>query len=147
MTAFLLIIFVLAGVVLVGSHFKGSISFGHAAIHNPFITYPCALCGVAMVLIICMLLAGTKSCKNDAKWMKRLKWFGRNGFTAMAIHNPIKGFVCVIVGVLFGCGSSTVSQSDSYSLVAFAVTLFITVLSIIAVNWTKNTCNKLKESI
>ena len=94
-----------------------------------------------------MLLAGTRSCKNDVKWMKWLKWFGRNSFTAMAIHNPIKGFVCVIVGVLFGCGSSAVSQSDSYSLVAFAVTLFITVLSIIAVNWTKNIYNKLKESI
>ena len=147
LTASLLITFVLAGVVLVGSHFNGSISFGHAAIHNPFITYPCALCGVAMVLIICMLLAGTKSCTNDVKWMKWLKWFGRNSFTAMAIHNPIKGFVCVIVGVLFGCGSSAVSQSDSYSLVAFAVTLVITVLSIIAVNWTKNIYNKLKESI
>lgn len=88
----------------------------------------------------------TKACKNDVMRMKLLKWFGCNSFTAMAVHNPIKGFVCVIVGVLFGCGSSAVSQSDAYSLVAFSVTLVVTIIGIIVVNLTKNTYNKLKES-
>ena len=142
----LLIAFLLAGIVLVGSHFNGSISFGHAAIHNPFITYPCALSGVAMVLIVCMLLADIKACKNDVMWMKWLKWFGRNSFTAMAIHNPIKGFVCVIVGVLLGWGSSAVSQNGGCSLVAFAVTLVVTVVGITVVNWTKKKYKDLKES-
>lgn len=131
-------VFISGGIVLVGSHYNGSISFGHAEIHNPLITYPCALAGVAMMLIVCMLLAGTNACENNAIWMKWLKWFGRNSFTAMAIHNPIKGFVCVIVGALFGCRSAVVSKNDYYSLVAFAVTLIVTILGIIIVNKIKN---------
>lgn len=130
-------IIILAGVVMIGSHFNGSISFGHALIHNPLLTYPCALAGTAMVLITSMLLAGMRECENHVFWINWLKWFGRNSFTAMAIHNPIRGFVCVIVGVLFGCGSSAVSQSDGYSLAAFVITLVVTVTGIVVINWIK----------
>ena len=85
----------------------------------------------------------TESCRNDAKWMHWIKWFGRNSFTAMAIHNPIKGFVCVIVGVLLGCGSAAVSNNGSYSVVAFVLTLTITIVGISLVNWVKTVYNKL----
>lgn len=133
----------LGSLVFIGSSCNGSISFGHADIHNPLITYPCALAGIAMMLLFCMLLAGTESCRNDAKWMHWIKWFGRNSFTAMAIHNPIKGFVCVIVGVLLGCGSAAVSNNGSYSVVAFVLTLTITIVGISLVNWVKTVYNKL----
>ena len=134
----LLLVIGLAAFVLVGSHYNGSISFGHADIHNPLITYPCAFMGVFMILLICMLLASTKACENNVVWMKWLKWFGRNSFTAMAIHNPIKGIVCVVVGIVLGCGSTQVSQSDSYAFVAFVVTLTTTVVGICITNWIKN---------
>lgn len=75
--------------------------------------------------------------------MHWIKWFGRNSFTAMAIHNPIKGFVCVIVGVLLGCGSAAVSNNGSYSVVAFVLTLTITIVGISLVNWVKTVYNKL----
>ena len=133
----LVLAFVLAVIVMIGSSANGSISFGHAAIHNPLITYSCAFAGIAMLLLICMLLAGTKACLNNARWMQDLKWFGRNSFTAMAIHNPIKGFVCLIVGTVFNCSSAIVSESDSYSLISFVITLFLTVVGIMIVNLIK----------
>ena len=133
--ASLLVSLVLASLVLIGSRCNGSISFGHADIHNPLITYPCAFAGVAMMLLFCILLAGTKACVKNTWWMCCLKWFGRNSFTAMAIHNPIKGLVCIIVGLIFGCGSMAVSQNVAYSMVAFLVTLAVTVVGIMAVNW------------
>lgn len=134
----LILFLILAVVVMIGSHFNGSISFGHAAIHNPLITYPCAFAGIIMLLLICLFLAGTNACLHNAKWIQWFKWFGRNSFTAMAIHNPIKGFVCIIVGTIFDCSSATVSKSNGYSLVAFAITLLLTVVGIMAVNWIKN---------
>lgn len=130
----LLLTIVFAAIVVVGSHFNGSISFGHAELHNPLITYPCAFMGVAMMLLICMLLASTKACTENVKWMQWLKWFGRNSFTAMAIHNPIKGFACVIVGVLMHCGSGAVSKNSLYSFVAFIITLIATIVGIIVWN-------------
>lgn len=127
----------LAVIVLVGSHFNGSISFGHASLHNPLITYPCAFMGITMMLIFCMLLASSKPCVENHRWMQWIKWFGRNSFTAMAIHNPIKGFACVIVGVLIHCGSDAVSKNSGYSFIAFVVTLFATIGGIFMWNWLK----------
>lgn len=92
---------VFAYVVYVGSQYNGSISFGHADIgKNVFVTYGCGLAGTLMWLIGCILLADTKINKAGVKLLEWTKWFGRNSFNAMAIHNPIKGFVC-------GCWSCT----------------------------------------
>lgn len=131
------LVIVLATIVLLGSHYNGSISFGHASLHNPLITYPCAFMGIAMMLLVCMLLANTRACVENKRWMQGLKWFGRNSFTAMAIHNPIKGFACVMVGVIMHCGSDTVSMNSSFSFIAFVVTLLATIGGIIMWNWLK----------
>ena len=133
----LLLAIVFATIVMVGSHFNGSISFGHAELHNPLIAYACSFMGVAMMLIICMLLASTKACTENVKWMQWLKWFGRNSFTGMAIHNPIKGFACVIVGELMHCGSGAVSKNNLYSFFALIITLIATIAGIIVWNWLK----------
>lgn len=86
--------------------YNGSISFGHANLgNNVFVTYICGLAGTLMWLIGCILLTGSKMNKEDLKIMAWIKWFGKNSFNAMAIHNPIKGFVCVIVSVVLHCGS------------------------------------------
>lgn len=140
-------VLVLAVIVIIGSHYNGSISFGHAKINNPLITYPCALAGIIMILLVSMLLANTKACQNNTKFMNRLKWFGQNSFSAMAIHNPIKGVVCIIVGTVFGCDGTTISKSDSYSLIVFIVTLVVTVIGIMIINWVKNLYNNITPNI
>lgn len=139
-----LLVVILAMIVLAGSYYNGSISFGHAELRNPLITYPCAFMGIAMMLLICMLLTGTKANAGNKRWMQWIKWFGRNSFTAMAIHNPIKGFVCVMVGVLMHCSSGAVSNNSMYSFIAFLLTLIATILGIVVWNWLKEHIEKSK---
>lgn len=130
---------VFAYVAYVGSQYNGSISFGHADIgKNVFVTYGCALAGTLMWLIGCILLADTKINKAGVKLLEWTKWFGRNSFNAMAIHNPIKGFVCVVVGVALHCGSATVSANSYYSFLAFLLTLVVTVIGMVFINWFKS---------
>lgn len=130
---------VFAYVVYVGSQYNGSISFGHADIgKNVFVTYGCGLAGTLMWLIGCILLADTKINKAGVKLLEWTKWFGRNSFNAMAIHNPIKGFVCVVVGVALYCGSATVSANSYYSFLAFLLTLVVTVIGMVFINWFKS---------
>lgn len=130
---------VFAYVVYVGSQYNGSISFGHADLgKNVFVTYGCGLAGTLMWLIGCILLADTKINKAGVKLLEWTKWFGRNSFNAMAIHNPIKGFVCVVVGVALHCGSAAVSANSYYSFIAFLLTLVVTVIGMVFINWFKS---------
>lgn len=130
---------VFAYVVYVGSQYNGSISFGHADIgKNVFVTSGCGLAGTLMWLIGCILLVDTKINKAGVKLLEWIKWFGRNSFNAMAIHNPIKGFVCVVVGVALHCGSATVSANSYYSFLAFLLTLVVTVIGMVFINWFKS---------
>lgn len=127
-----------ACVVYVGSQYNGSISFGHADLgKNVLVTYGCGLAGTLMWLIGCILLADTKINKDGVKLLEWTKWFGRNSFSAMAIHNPIKGFVCVVVGIVLHCGSSAVSANSYYSFIAFLLTLVVTVIGMMFINWFK----------
>lgn len=130
---------VFAYVVYVGSQYNGSISFGHANLgKNVFVTYGCGLAGTLMWLIGCILLADTKINKAGLKLLEWTKWFGRNSFNAMAIHNPIKGFVCMVVGVALHCGSAAVSANSYYSFIAFLLTLVVTVIGMVFINWFKS---------
>lgn len=135
----IVLIAVFAYVVYVGSRYNGSISFGHADLgKNVFVAYGCGLVGTLMWLIGCILLADTKINKCGAKWLERTKWLGRNSFNAMAIHNPIKGFVCVVVGIVLHCGSAAVSANSYYSFIAFLLTLMATVIGMVFINWIKS---------
>lgn len=128
-----------AYVVYVGSQYNGSISFGHANLgKNVFVAYGCGLAGTLMWLIGCILLADTKINKAGEKLLGGVKWFGRNSFNAMAIHNPIKGFVCVVVGVALHCGSAAVSANSYYSFIAFMLALVVTVIGMVFINWFKS---------
>lgn len=130
---------VFAYIVFVGSQYNGSISFGHEDLgKNVFMTYGCGLTGTLMWLIGCILLADTKINKAGVKLLEWTKWFGRNSFNAMAIHNPIKGFVCVVVGVALHCGSAAVSANSYYSFLAFLLTLVVTVIGMVFINWFKS---------
>lgn len=106
-------------------------------IFEMFVTYGCGLLGTMMLLIGCILLADTKINKIGVKLLEWIKWFGKNSFYAMAIHNPIKGFVCVIVGIVLHCGSAAVSANTYYSFIAFLLTLVGTILGMMFINWFK----------
>lgn len=135
----IVLIALFAYVVCVGSQYNGSISFGHADLgKNVFVTYGCGLAGTLMWLIGCILLADTKINKAGIKLLEWTKWFGRNSFNAMAIHNPIKGFVCVVVGVALHCGSAAVSANSYYSFIAFLLTLVVMVIGMVFINWFKS---------
>ena len=130
---------ILACIVYIGSQYNGSISFGHADLgRNVFVAYGCGLSGTFMWLIGCILLADTKINKAGVKLLEWTKWFGRNSFNAMAIHNPIKGFACVVVGVALHCGSAAVSANTYYSFIAFLLTLVVTVIGMVFINWIKS---------
>ena len=109
------------------AHYEGAMSMGHANLgKNPLVFYVTAFIGIASSLVLCILLA-------DIDWRgiwKRLaegiKWFGRNSFDAMAIHNPIRAFIIVIVARLFATNSDAVSASNGLSLISFITTLIVT---------------------
>ena len=135
----LVLLAILAFVVYVGSQYNGSISFGHADLgKNVFIAYGCGLSGTLMWLIGCILLADLAINKEGLRLLEWIKWFGRNSFNAMAIHNPIKGFVCVVVGAALHCGSAAVSANSYYSFIAFLLTLAATVIGMAFINWFKS---------
>lgn len=131
-----LLIMFLAVVVIIGSNYNGSISFGHSDLgKNVFVSYACAFFGVSMMIIVSMLLTVSSWNQKDTLLMKVLKWFGRNSFIAMVIHNPIKGIVSVLVGKIFQCSVSVVSHNYLYSSVVLVITLVVTMFGIIIINW------------
>lgn len=135
-SAFAMLLFVVITCLI--SDFNGPISFGYTdLVANVFAAYLGGVTGVTMLLIFCMLLAGSSFNKPEVKWMNFLKWFGRNSFNAMVIHNPIKGFMAVVVGTAFACGSAAVSLNVLYSLVSFVITLIFTILGICIIDWIK----------
>lgn len=139
--------FVLVSILLVilGSSYNGSISFGHDDLgKNAFLAYGLAFLGVIMMLVLCMLLSEVKVKGVGEKLMRSIIWFGRNSYNAMVIHNPIKGIICVIVGGLLHCSSSIVSKNTIYSFIAFVGTLIVTVTGILFINWVGNKLSKTK---
>ncbi len=112
---------------------NGHISFGHSSLGNyTLLAYFNGFIGIAMMLLFSMLLANYSN-----KIMSGLIWFGRNSFDAMVIHNPIKGFICIVVGYILHCSSMDVSLSDSYSFIAFIITLVLTIIGILFIKWAK----------
>ncbi len=122
-----------AVIVYFGSQYNGGVSFGHSDLgKNFFVAYSCAFIGTAMVLILSMVIASYANPIVD-----KLLWFGKNSFDAMVIHNPIKGIVCVFVGMLFQCSSTVVSHNDFYSTIAFFISLAMTIVGMLFINKVK----------
>lgn len=120
----IIVIIALLAVCYWGGVKNGRLSMGHSYIGNPVIFYPVAIAGTLAMLITSMLFSD---------WLKRAKvnnaitWFGKNSFIAMAIHNPIKGFVVVAVAYLMGISINKVGSNDLYVLLCWFITLIITV--------------------
>lgn len=132
------VLLLLVAVTWLISDFNGPISFGHTNMGvNVFTAYLGGVTGVTMLLIFCMLLADSSFNRPEVKWISFLKWFGRNSFNAMVIHNPIKGFMAVVVGGIFACGSAAVSHNILYSSISFVITMIFTILVIYIIDYIK----------
>lgn len=127
--------------VYIGSQLNGQPSMGHANIHNPLLFYPTALIGVFGMLVLSCLFAlsklNLKGCFNG------LKWFGRNSFIAMAIHNPIKGFIVVALSFLMHANTIQIMSDTLTSFVAWLLCLIITTVGMICISKLKQSVKKL----
>lgn len=118
------------------SHHNGVVSMGHSRLgNNPLVFYVNALIGICSMLLLCILLSEIKKGKVLEKASSGLKWFGKNSFNAMAIHNPIRAFIMVIVAMAFHTTDVTISKTTSLSLLSFVITLIVTILGMLVINW------------
>lgn len=117
--------------VYIGSQLNGQPSMGHANIHNPALFYPTALAGVLGMLIMSCLFSLSKL--NLKGRFNGLKWFGQNSFIAMAIHNPIKGFIIIALAYLFHTGKMDIMRSTPTALLAWLICIFTTVICMIII--------------
>lgn len=136
-----IIIFLLSSVCLyVGANLNGSVSMGSNHLNNFIIFYVAALFGITAMFILCVWLSSlNKNCIS-----KFIEWFGRNSFTSMAIHNPIKGIVVVLVAKLIAqTDSGYVSSHYYYAFIAFVVSVIATCIGIVLVNYVKKLYHKI----
>lgn len=121
------------------SQINGAISFGHNFWGKSILyAYASGIVGTIMMLIICALISLYYKNKENQVLFQKLKWFGSHSFDAMAIHNPIKGFVCVFLGYLLHSNSSEVSNNPFYSILALLLTLSVTILGMILIIKVRN---------
>ncbi len=112
-----------------GASYNGSASMGHAYLgKNPWVFYGTAICGIVFFMLLCLFLGSLK----ENKLMDSIKWFGRNSFRVMAVHNPIKG---VVIAVLAALTHSSISGNVGWSAVAFIITLVVTIILVIIIEW------------
>lgn len=126
---------ILWGIVAVGSIYNGHVSMGSNQLGNPFVFYPTAICGVAAMLIMAILLGSSKYNKKPP--LSFVKWFGRNSYYAMAVHNPIKGVIIILVTTIFSkLGVHIIGQNNYVvAIVSFIITTILVVVFIVGVNW------------
>lgn len=124
-----LLLLVTACILYQGASYNGSASMGHADLgKNPIVFYGTAICGIVFFMLLCIFLGNLK----ENKLMDSIKWFGRNSFRVMAIHNPIKGFVIAVLAVFT---HSSISSNVGQSAVAFIITLVVTTIVVIIIEW------------
>lgn len=125
-----LLMIVSAAFLYVGGTSNGQVSMGHAYLGKDLLVfYPVALCGIAAFMALCLLISSCKSLINS-KLIGGGISFGKNSFRAMAIHNPVKGFIIVILAKATHSSTSVVQGGLLTSIVAFVLTLVVTVLVI-----------------
>jgi len=119
-------------VVYVGARYNGSASMGHAYLgENPIVFYFTAFCGIVAFLCICIIVSLLP--END--FMGYIKWFGKNSFRVMAIHNPIKGVVVLSVAKVFSVSSGTINANVGYALLSFVLTAIASTIAVWLIGW------------
>ena len=115
-------------------HLNGMVSMGHARLGNsPIVFYLTACIGTFAMLILCILIESIKGRKIWKGLTDRLSWFGRHSFDAMAIHNPIRQIVMVVVAMVLHTTSDAISENTIHSLISFIITLVITIVGMMVV--------------
>ena len=122
-----------------GASFNGSASMGHAYLgKNVWIFYPTAICGIVAMMGLCVLLSQSVCNKKNHWSLKYVKWFGKNSFRVMAIHNPIKGFIVVMVAHFLNVTTHQVNANGIYALIAFVPTVIVTSVLVWMIGWFLN---------
>ena len=104
--------------------YNGKVSMGSCRLNNPFLFYPGAICGTISLVTLCVLISKIK--ENFV--LKQIKWFGKNSFNAMAIHNPLKGVIVIITASIL---HATTKDVQSFTLSAFAAFIILFIATII----------------
>ena len=135
------VVFSISAVILYwGASYNGNVSMGRADLgKSPYVFYGTAVFGVLGFMLLCIALSFTAS-----KIVSWFKWIGQNSFRVMAIHNPIKGIVIVVVATILHTTTSAVSTTIAYSGVAFCLTLLMT-LAIVHV--IENSMKEIKRNL
>ena len=92
-----------------GAGWNGRVTMGHASLGNSApLFYFNAFCGIVATLLLCLWIQHVTSERGIFRW---LRWWGENSFTVMAIHNPIKGVMVLLVARLLGVLPVDVNRS------------------------------------
>lgn len=115
-----------------GAKYNGAPSMGHANLGaNPFVFYGTAILGIVAFMGICIGLSFIQS----GGVLSYIKWFGKNSFRVMALHNPIKGVVMIVVAKLCGIVTGTINSSAGYAAVTFVLTVLVTTVVVWLIGW------------
>ena len=125
----ILIMLMAAVLLFVGGTTNSQVSMGHAYLGDKlWLFYPVAICGIVAFTTFCLLIATHKTLSEYR--VGSGIWFGRNSFRAMAIHNPIKGIIIILLAKSTQSSASVIQSGVLTSFVAFFVTLVVTCLFI-----------------
>lgn len=118
------LLLVLLAIVVWGANYNGAVSMGSNNFgRGPLLFYCLAICGIFFVLILSALIVRFF---DKTKGYKLVRWFGRNSFDAMAIHNPLKGIIIVVVGIVLGTKKDVIIHSYGYASIVFVLTTIAT---------------------
>lgn len=121
-------------VTCIGSKYTGRLSLGSDVLNGGIIYYIDAFCGILMILIISILLTSSSwsfPFIDKIKWIiDKIKWIGEYSFRVMALHNPIRGFIAVLIAKSAHETISYVANSFYYSIIVFLITLTMVIPSV-----------------
>lgn len=122
-------------VVLLCSNYNGRISYGHAFMgRNVWVSYVGSLLGVAAVVALCMLLSCTRWNELNVAPLRFVKWFGRNSFRVMALHEFMKYVAFAIVSVVGPYSISEIPYHSWPCIFSFVLTLLLVSLLVMGVD-------------
>lgn len=119
--------------VYIGAKYNGSPSLGHANLGaNPFVFYATAILGVVSFMGCCI---GLSFIQTGGGILSYVKWFGKNSFRVMALHNPIKGVVMIVVAKLCSITTDIINSNAGYAVIAFVLTVLVTTVVVWLIGW------------
>ena len=125
------IVIVMVCLLCIGALSNGHVSMGHARLgYRPIVFYLTAFCGIIGFLFLSILLCHFPL----TVVLDKIKWLGRNSFRLMAIHNPIKGIIIVIISRSISTPPTGISESLIYSMTTFVLTIAVSVILIKAIS-------------